>query len=110
MSIDPVVVAGGHAIAGWSQGDMGGRALLRKKDADWEVVLCAGDDLKKADLLTKAGMSHASCKALAAALAKSEASASARAAGAVLEIRRPGDGRCRAARASRAFSDTTHKP
>ncbi len=73
LVVDPVVVVGDHAIAGWSQGDMGGRALLRKKGAAWDIVLCAGDDLKKADLLVKVGMPDARAKALSADLAKAEA-------------------------------------
>ena len=43
--VDPVVVEGDHAIAGWVQGDMGGRAHLRRKGHDWQLVLCSGDPL-----------------------------------------------------------------
>jgi hypothetical protein len=43
LSVGPVVVSGDHAIADWSQGDMGGRALLRRKQGGWVVTLCAGD-------------------------------------------------------------------
>jgi hypothetical protein len=32
LTIASIVVAGNYAIAGWAQGDMGGRALLRRKD------------------------------------------------------------------------------
>ena len=28
LTVAPVVVAGGHAVAGWTQGDMGGPQLL----------------------------------------------------------------------------------
>jgi hypothetical protein len=73
LVVDPVVVSGDHAIAGWSQGDMGGRALLRKKGHAWDVVLCAGDDLKKTDVLTKVGLPAAAAKALSASLATAEA-------------------------------------
>jgi hypothetical protein len=73
LVVDPVVVSGDHAIAGWSQGDMGGRALLRKKGSVWDVVLCAGDDLKKADVLTKVGLPVAAAKSLSAGLAAAEA-------------------------------------
>jgi hypothetical protein len=73
LLVDPVVVAGGHAIAGWSQGDMGGRALLRKRDADWEVVLCAGDELKKPETLRKAGIPADQAARLAADVTKAEA-------------------------------------
>ncbi len=73
LVVDPVVASGDHAIAGWSQGDMGGRALLRKKGYAWEIVLCAGDDLKKTDVLTKVGLPAAAAKALSASLAAAEA-------------------------------------
>jgi hypothetical protein len=73
LVVDPVVVSGDHAIAGWSQGDMGGRALLRRKGHVWDVVLCAGDDLKKTDVLTKVGLPTAAASALSADLAKAEA-------------------------------------
>lgn len=73
LVVEPVVVSGDHAIAGWSQGDMGGRALLRKKGHVWGVVLCAGDDLKKTDVLTKVGLPAAAAKALSASLAAAEA-------------------------------------
>jgi hypothetical protein len=56
LTIAPVVVARGHAIAGWAQGEMGGRALLRKKGETWELVLCAGDGIKSRDALAKVGV------------------------------------------------------
>jgi hypothetical protein len=56
LTVGPVVVAGGHAIAAWAQGDMGGRALLRKKGESWELILCAGDGIKSRDALDKAGV------------------------------------------------------
>ena len=39
LVVDPVVVAGAHAIAGSSQGDMGGRALLRSRGGAWSLIL-----------------------------------------------------------------------
>ena len=73
LVVDPVVVSGDHAIAGWSQGDMGGRALMRKKGHAWEIVLCAGDDLKKTDVLTKVGLPEVAAKTLSASLSAAEA-------------------------------------
>lgn len=73
LTVEPVVVSGDHAIAGWSQGDMGGRALLRKNGAHWDVVLCAGDDLKKTGVLTKVGLPAAAASVLSADLARAEA-------------------------------------
>lgn len=73
LVVDPVAVSGEYAIAGWSQGDMGGRALMRKKGHAWEIVLCAGDDLKKADVLIKVGLPAAAANSLATSLAAAEA-------------------------------------
>ena len=56
LTIAPIVVAGDHAIAGWIQADMGGRALLRRKGEAWTLILCAGDGIKSQDTLAKAGI------------------------------------------------------
>ena len=56
LMIAPIVVSGDYAIAGWSQADMGGRALLRKKEQKWSLILCAGDEIKSAHALTTAGL------------------------------------------------------
>lgn len=74
LVVEPVVIAGNHAIAGWSQSEMGGRALLRKQGANWEVVLCAGDALKHADILKKVGLPEAAAVSLANDLAIAERS------------------------------------
>jgi hypothetical protein len=56
LRIEPIVAVSDYAIAGWTQGDMGGRALLRKKAGEWVIVLCSGDALKSAEILTKAAV------------------------------------------------------
>ena len=71
LTVDPVVVSGDHAIAGWSQGDMGGRALLRKKDGAWSLILCSGDGIKTSVALRHAGVPDADV--LARKLAEAEA-------------------------------------
>ncbi|MGE3159307.1 MAG: copper uptake system-associated protein, partial [Xanthobacteraceae bacterium] len=43
LRVDPIVIAIEYAIADWAQGDMGGRALLRRKSGAWTIVLCSGD-------------------------------------------------------------------
>ena len=78
LTIAPVVVAGGHAIAGWAQGEMGGRALLRKKGESWELVLCAGDGIKSRDALAKAGVPAQDAAALERELAAAESKLPAR--------------------------------
>lgn len=70
--VEPIILRGDHALAGWTQGDMGGRALLRRKASDWIVIFCAGDDLKRADVLHRVGLPQADADALAAMLAVAE--------------------------------------
>ncbi len=73
----PVVVDGDYAIASWTQGKRGGRALLRRNDGAWHVVLCSGDPLKEAGWLVEAGVPQANAAALAEKLADAEASVGA---------------------------------
>lgn len=56
LDISPVVVEGNYAIAGWRQGERGGRALLRRDTHGWAVLMCGGDDLTKSYLLQQTGM------------------------------------------------------
>lgn len=72
LAVDPVVVAENYAIADWEQGEMGGRALLKKSDRDWEVLLCAGDEIRAAAALHSAGVPPDLANRLAAELARSE--------------------------------------
>jgi hypothetical protein len=74
LSVGPVVVSGDHAIAGWTQGDMGGRALLRRKHGAWAVTLCAGDAIKSSEALKTAGVPQPDAIHLAQALAFAESS------------------------------------
>jgi hypothetical protein len=72
LTIAPVVVSGNHAVAGWFQGDMGGRALLRRKGQNWELILCTGDGIKSQDALTKAEVPVRDATALEHDLAAAE--------------------------------------
>jgi hypothetical protein len=56
LLVEPVSVEGGFAVAGWRQGSMGGRALLQLNGGQWQIALCAGDALLRAETLTGAGM------------------------------------------------------
>lgn len=74
LVIDPVVTREGHAVAGWTQGDLGGRALLRRdRTGAWVVWLCSGDSLKSAETLARTGIPVAVAHDLATALAQAEA-------------------------------------
>lgn len=72
LLVDPLVVDGDHALAGWTQGSRGGRALLRKSSGKWAVVLCSGDPLKYASALIEAGVEKDSADRLARGLAEAE--------------------------------------
>jgi hypothetical protein len=74
LSVGPVVVSGDHAIADWTQGETGGRALLRRKQGAWSVTLCAGDAIKSSEALRTAGVPQPDAIHLAQALASAEAS------------------------------------
>jgi hypothetical protein len=53
---DPVVIEQDYAVADWTQGDKGGRALLRKQGGHWLIALCAGDSLRSAEGMARAGV------------------------------------------------------
>jgi hypothetical protein len=73
LVIEPVVVVGDHALAGWSQAEMGGRALLRRRGGTWSLILCSGDGIKSADALRHAGVPGGDAASLAAKLSDAEA-------------------------------------
>jgi hypothetical protein len=73
LHVDPVSVESGFAVAGWRQGDLGGRALLQRQGAQWQIVLCAGDALLQAATLTGAGMNDAAALRLLARMRAAEA-------------------------------------
>ncbi len=73
LRVSPVVVSGDHAIADWVQGDMGGRALLRRKQQTWALILCAGDAIKTSAALARAGVPTGDAGRLEQELAAAEA-------------------------------------
>ena len=77
LVVDPVVISGTHAIADWTQGAHGGRALLRQGSKGWTLILCAGDGIKDPKALQLAGLSAAEASELTARLAAREQSLSA---------------------------------
>lgn len=74
LEVEPVVVAGDHAVAGWSQGPLAGRALLRREHGGWRIVLCAGDAIRSADGLKHVGVPARAAASLATRLAEAEQS------------------------------------
>jgi hypothetical protein len=77
VDTDPVVVSGQHAVASWTQGDRGGRALLKRDGKLWKVVLCSGDPLTHASSLIDAGVPKSDADIIAQHLAVEEARAPA---------------------------------
>lgn len=72
VQTDPVIVVGDHAVADWTQGKRGGRALIRREQGKWEVVLCAGDGLRHAETMVQAGVPAATAKTMAQKLSQAE--------------------------------------
>ena len=72
LTVTPIVTVDGYAIADWSQGGMGGRALLRRTDATWHIALCSGDSLRSVATLHRIGLPSDTASELAAKLAKAE--------------------------------------
>jgi hypothetical protein len=72
LVVDPIVVENDVAIADWSQGEIGGRALLHRKEGKWIIALCAGDALTQSGALERLGLAKPAAEALAARLAAAE--------------------------------------
>ena len=73
LKIDPVTVRDDLAVAGWTQADAGGRALLRQSNGEWSLTFCGGDALKQAGFLRDQGMRAAAADQFAAEIAAAEA-------------------------------------
>ena len=68
LIVGPIAVAGDAALADWTQGAMGGRALLRYRDNAWRIELCAGDGIKNEAALSMAGIPLEHGRAIVAGL------------------------------------------
>jgi len=77
VKTEPVVISNNYAIADWVQGEKGGRALLKKGQSNWKIILCGGGGLKLESTLHTAGIPAATAKLLAHQLALAEKSLSA---------------------------------
>jgi hypothetical protein len=73
LTVEPVTIQNALAVAGWVQGEMGGRALLERREGQWVLVLCAGDALLQPDMLHHAGLSEADAQRMAARIVAAEA-------------------------------------
>jgi hypothetical protein len=76
VQIAPIVIEGKVAIADWTQGQKGGRALLRRKHADWEIIACGGAGFKDPSAIASAGISKEIANNITAKLKTAEATLS----------------------------------
>lgn len=72
LQVEPIVVAGDHAVAGWAQGERGGLALLQRHHGRWQITVCGGDGLKQVQVLVEAGVPEAQAEGLARSLGIAE--------------------------------------
>lgn len=74
LDVGPITVEGNYALAGWTQGDHGGRALLtRNAQNQWHASVCGGDGLTDAKTLALTGMRPEAAHQFARHVAKAEA-------------------------------------
>lgn len=73
IDVGPIVVSGDHAIADWTQGDYGGRALYERGEYGWMLLLCSGDSIRRAENLKRAGVPDFNAGFIAEQLAEAEA-------------------------------------
>lgn len=71
---EPIAVVGGYALADWTQGPRGGRALLKLAEDRWQIVSCGGDGFKNTATLVQMSIPDTTAKALIAHLAVAERS------------------------------------
>jgi len=77
LIVDPIAAGGAFAVAGWTQGDQGGRALLQRGGNGWLLVLCGGESLRSMQGLVRLGVPQHQAVAIAKELAREEKNVSA---------------------------------
>ena len=70
----PIVVVNEYAIADWTQGERGGRALLKRIDGKWAIMACGADSFKNAKNLADAGIPLPQANSLVTKLTAAEKS------------------------------------
>jgi len=74
LEVGPVVIKDKWAVAGWTQGQRGGRAFLtRNAHGQWQVSVCGGEGLKEASTLALTGMPESAAQDLAQQVEAAEA-------------------------------------
>ena len=77
LMVDPIAADGAFAVAGWTQGEKGGRALLQKGGKGWLLVLCGGESLRSMQGLTRLGVPQHQAMEITKELAREEKRVSA---------------------------------
>ena len=72
LAVDAIAVSRNFSLVSWSQETKAGRALLRKKYNQWEIIVCGGKDLKKISALIKVGVPSNDAQLLVSDLSKKE--------------------------------------
>ena len=73
LIVEPIVIEGDYALAGWTQLARGGRALLLNRRGEWNVHMCGDDGLNDVETLTMAGMSAQAAERLVKKTSEAEA-------------------------------------
>ena len=74
VNTTPISAIDDFAVADWTQGDRGGRALMKRINGNWEILACGNDSLKDTKSVVKAGMSEKTASAIVKKLADLEKS------------------------------------
>ena len=72
VNTTPISIADDFAVADWTQGKRGGRALMKRINGNWEILACGNDGLKDTKSLVKAGMSEKTASTIVKKLADLE--------------------------------------
>lgn len=68
----PISVSGSYAVAAWQQGEKAGRALLKQEKDGWQIMLCAGAQLRTVKGLQEAGLPATTAKDLQSKIERAE--------------------------------------
>lgn len=74
VETSPIVATEKYAIADWTQGNRGGRALLNLSNGKWTIMACGADGLKNTNYLIEAGIPKATAENLVSRLNTAEKS------------------------------------
>jgi hypothetical protein len=72
LVVGPIAASGNAALADWTQGALGGRALLKRHDGQWSIELCGGDSIKNESALAMAGIAPAEARKIVAEISEEE--------------------------------------